>query len=125
VARARRSRDEDDEGTSIAWRRGATRLLGVVVALLLAYFVIEGGEYGTSDLWRLRGRIKGTQVALDSIKRVVDSLSLRKKDVQTNPAVQERIAREEFGMVKGDREVVYHLLRPDTAAVDSSGGGPR
>jgi cell division protein FtsB len=105
-----------------AWRRGATRLMAFVATALLLYFVVEGGEYGTSDLWRLRARTQATKTAVDSIKRVVDSLALRKKDVQTNPAVQERIAREEFGMVKGDREIVYHLLRPDTAVVDSSGG---
>jgi cell division protein FtsB len=84
---------------------------------LIGWFAIEGGEYGTSDLFNVRGRIAETNVAIDSLKRVVDSLSLRKRDVMSNPAVQERIAREEFGMVKGDREIIYHVLRPDSTAV--------
>ena len=84
---------------------------------VVAYFFVEGGEYGTSDLKNVRGRISETKAAIDSLRRTVDSLSAQKKDVMTNPAVQERIAREEFGMVKGERELIYHVLRPDSAAV--------
>ena len=86
---------------------------------VIASFAVEAGEYGTSDLLRVRRRIGETKSAIDSLKRVVDSLSLQKRDVMTNPAVQERIAREEFGMVKGDRELIYHVLRPDSAAVSA------
>jgi len=94
----------------------------IVVARLafwavIALFAVEAGEYGTSDLLRVRRRIGQTKTAIDSLKRVVDSLSLQKRDVMTNPAVQERIAREEFGMVKGDKELIYHVLRPDSTAV--------
>ena len=83
----------------------------------MVYFAVEGGEYGTSDLFNVRGRISETKTAIDSLRRQVDSLSAQKKDVMTNPAVQERIAREEFGMVKGDRELIYHVLRADSGAV--------
>ena len=85
--------------------------------VLVAYFAVEGGEYGTSDLINVRGRISDTKIAIDSLKQQVDSLGHQKKDVMTNPVVQERIAREEFGMVKGDRELIYHVLRPDSGAV--------
>lgn len=86
---------------------------------MVALFAVEAGEYGTSDLLRVRRRIGETNLAIDSLKRMADSLSLRKRDVMTNPAVQERIAREEFGMVKGDRELIYHVLRPDSAAMSA------
>jgi cell division protein FtsB len=89
---------------------------------MLAYFFVEGGEYGTSDLFNVRGRIGETKTAIDSLKLVVDSLSRDKKNVMTNPAVQERIAREDFGMVKGDRELVFHLLRNDSSVVSSDSG---
>jgi cell division protein FtsB len=85
--------------------------------LFVAYFAVEGGEYGTSDLFNVRNRIAETKTAIDSLKRVADSLSLQKRDVMSNPAVQERIAREEFGMVKGEHELIYHVLRPDSTAV--------
>jgi cell division protein FtsB len=83
----------------------------------VAWFAVEAGEYGTSDMLELRTRIRETKLAIDSLRRVSDSLALQMRDVLTNPAVQERIAREEFGMVKGERELIYHVLRPDSAAV--------
>ncbi len=92
-------------------------MLKLVFWVLVAYFAVEGVEYGTSDLLNVRTRIAETNTAIDSLKRVVDSLGVQKKDVMTNPAVQERIAREEFGMVKGEKELVYHVLRPDSVAV--------
>ena len=85
--------------------------------MLVAWFAVDGGEYGTSDLLERRRRIAATNVAIDSLRRVADSLTLRKRDITTNPVVQERIAREQFGMVKGDMELVYHVLRPDTGAL--------
>ena len=97
-------------------RRVAT-LLKVVFWAVVVYFAVEGGEYGTSDMIEVRRRIARTNAAIDSLRGVLDSLSLRKRDVMTNPAVQERIAREEFGMVKGDRELFYRVLRPDSGGV--------
>lgn len=85
----------------------------------VAWFAVEGGEYGTSDMLEQHRRIAATNVAIDSLRRVADSLTLRKRDITTNPVVQERIAREQFGMVKGDKELVYHVLRPDTGAVSA------
>ena len=90
----------------------------------VAWFAVEAGEYGTSDMLALRGRIRETKLAIDSLRRVSDSLALQKRDVLTNPAVQERIAREVFGMVKGERELIYHVLRPDTAAVSPDSAAP-
>jgi cell division protein FtsB len=53
---------------------------------------------------------------IDTLTHEVDSLSRVKKSILTDPAVQERIAREEFGMVKGDKELLYRFATsPDTA----------
>ncbi len=93
--------------------------LKVVFWVLVIRFAVEGGQYGTSDLLEARRRIAATNVAIDSLRRVADSLTLRKRDITTNPVVQERIAREQFGMVKGDKELVYRVLRPDTGAVSA------
>ena len=48
-------------------------------------------------------------LAIDSAQHVVDSLKQYKKRLETDPALQERIAREEFGLVRGDKEVLYRL----------------
>ena len=120
MARAAKATAGDDPPRS---KRRMYTALKALFWVLVAYFAVEGGEYGTSDLLTVRRRIGATNAAIDSLKRVADSLTRRKQDITTNPAVQERIAREEFGLVKGDKELVYHVLRPDTGAVDADSAG--
>ena len=86
------------------------RILKLLFMLAVLYFAIEGGEYGTSDLWTQSSRESTARRQVDSLQALVDSLVARKKAVQTDPLVQERIAREEFGMVKGDRELLYRFV---------------
>ena len=92
----------------------ARKLLVLAVLAAVAIFAIQGGEYGTSDLLKQRGRRQALVKTIDSLQRVVDSLQRRKRAVETDPAVQERIAREEFGMVKGNKEILYRFAEPDT-----------
>ena len=85
---------------------------GVVVALV---FAIQGGEYGTRDLLEQKARRKTLMRTIDSLSRVVDSLKRYKARVATDPALQERIAREEFGLVRGSKELLYRLAEPDSS----------
>ncbi|HEY3285913.1 MAG TPA: septum formation initiator family protein [Gemmatimonadaceae bacterium] len=80
-----------------------------VVALGVAYFAVQGGEYGTTDLVRQSRRLAVLRHEVDSLQRQVDSLSRWKKSIETDPLVQERLAREEFGMVKGEKEMLYRF----------------
>ena len=92
------------------WKKApAKRAIAVVVALGVAYFAIEGGEYGTSDLIRQQIRKQRLQVAIDSLTRQIDSLERYHKQILTDPVLQEKIAREQFGMVRGDKELVYRF----------------
>ena len=86
---------------------------GVVAALA---FAVQGGEYGTTDLWRQRARRARLVKTNDSLVRVVDSLKRYKRRLETDPALQERIAREEFGMVRGDKEMLYRFAEPGAGA---------
>jgi cell division protein FtsB len=88
--------------------------LGVLAALA---FAVQGGEYGTTDLARQRARKHRLQASIDSLRRQVDSLDRWKRALGSDPAVQERIAREEFGMVRGDKELLYRFsdAPPDSA----------
>jgi cell division protein FtsB len=52
--------------------------------------------------------------SIDSLKRDIDSLRSLKRRIETDPATQERIAREEFGMVRGDKELLFRFLDPDS-----------
>ncbi len=75
-------------------------------------FGIQGGEYSTIDLWRQRQRRLGLESETDSLAREVDSLRQVVKALQTDRSMQERIAREEFGMVRGDKEIIYRFDEP-------------
>jgi cell division protein FtsB len=88
------------------------RLVLVLFALAAATFAVEGGEYGTWDLVQQGVRKKQIQVAIDSLRREIDSLEAVRKSIISDPKVQERIAREEFGMVRGDKEILYRFAEP-------------
>ncbi|MBL8996735.1 MAG: septum formation initiator family protein [Gemmatimonadales bacterium] len=104
-------------------RRGAgapldnKQILGrvVVVALAIAViaFALEGGEYGTLDLFRQDRALERERAAVESLSAEVQRLQALKKAVESDPETQERIAREEFGMVKGDKEMLYRFTDPE------------
>ena len=72
-------------------------------------FALQGGEYSTVDLWRQRQFKQRLAAETDSLAREVDSLRREAKAVLTDRATQERIAREQYGMVRGDKEILYRL----------------
>jgi cell division protein FtsB len=91
----------------------AKRLLVAAVVLAAVVFAVQGGEYGTRDLLRQRTRRAQLTAAIDTLQRQVDSLQHYKQRLETDPALQERIAREEFGMVRGNKELLYRFAEPD------------
>ena len=96
---------------SVGKARAKRIVLGAVVVGIVV-FAIQGGEYGTSDLVRQRTRRERLESRIDSLTRLVDSLERRKRAIRTDAAAQERIAREEFGMVKGEKELLYRFAEP-------------
>src|ERR1043165_8143500 len=91
------------------------RALLFIAILVAAYFAIEGGQWGTWDLWTQR-REKQTLIrANDSLSRKVDSLRRYRAQLDTDRALQVKLARENLGMVRGDKELLYQIS-PDTAA---------
>lgn len=96
------------------------RLLAVVVVMLAALaFAVQGGEYGTTDLLSQKQRKAMLLTSIDSLRHVVDSLKSYKHRLQTDPALQERIAREEFGLVRGNKELLYRFAEPEDSTRDS------
>ena len=77
------------------------------------YFALQGGEYSTYDLFRQRNREQALTQMIDSLQRQVDSLRAFKKLLETDPATQERIAREDFGMIR-DKELLFRFIDPDS-----------
>ena len=87
------------------WGRWAI-ILGVIFAL---YFAFQGGEYGTLDLRELRNQAAEESTAVLQLQHVVDSLSQLAVAIEKDPAMQERVARERFGMLKPG-EFLYRLV---------------
>lgn len=88
----------------------ALAVLGVVM------FAVQGGEWGTVDLIRQKSRLVRVRHEVDSLSHAVDSLKAYKQLVLTDPVTQERIAREEFGMVRGKKEMLYRFTEPDSGS---------
>ena len=100
--------------TSSKTRWTVWRVVGVVVVVVAAVFALQGGEYGTLDLFHQRARRRELLAQIDSLQHQIDSLQRVKKAVTNDSATQERIAREQFGMVRGDKEILYRFAEPDT-----------
>ena len=93
------------------------RLVFWLLAIGAIAFALQGGEYSSVDLWKQRKFKQRLTAETDSLQREVDSLKKEAHAVLTDPATQERIAREQYGMVRGDKEILYRLgTSPDTSA---------
>ncbi len=91
------------------------KLVWILIIIGAVFFALQGGEYSTRDLFKQRTRKEKLVVSVDSLRRQVDSLKAVKKGIETDPAVQERLAREEFGMVRGDKELLYRFVEDSVA----------
>jgi cell division protein FtsB len=98
-----------------AQKSGLRKVVIAGIVLVAIYFAIEGGEYSTSGLLRQRSRREALTRGIDSLTREVDSLRQLKRRAQSDPELQERIAREQFGMVKGAKELRYRFYDADSA----------
>lgn len=85
------------------------RLIFWLLAVGAIVFALQGGEYSTRDLWKQRKLKQRLTAETDSLQREVDSLRREAHAVATDPATQERIAREQYGMVRGGKEILYRL----------------
>jgi cell division protein FtsB len=95
-------------------REQVTRLIWIAIGAIVLVYALQGGEYSTTALLAQRARARRMRAGMDSLRHEIDSLARVKKAVQADPAVQERIAREEFGMVRGNKEILYRFGDPDS-----------
>lgn len=97
-------------------RSPAARVAMAVAAAAVLVFAVQGGEWGTLDLVRQHTRLARLTHDVDSLRHDVDSLARYKKALETDPVLQEKIAREEFGMVRGKNELLYRFADPESAS---------
>ena len=81
-------------------------IVGLACAL---YFALQGGEFGTLDLMQLRREEREEREKVARLKIVVDSLTKAAAAIERDPRVQERVARERFGMIRKG-EFLYRLV---------------
>jgi len=91
-----------------------TRRVVLVVLVLAALFAVQAGEYSTWDYLTLRREERDQRARIAVLKREVDSLGKVAVAAETDPRVQERLAREQYGMIR-EGERVYTILRSDSA----------
>lgn len=80
---------------------------------MAAYFALFGGRYSVFETRSAEHQREVLQARLDSIERVNAALEARIDSLEHDPATLERVAREEYGMVRpGER--LYRTTAPDS-----------
>jgi cell division protein FtsB len=85
-------------------------ILALVAGALL--FALQGGEYSTPQWYSLRSKERVERARVAELEREVDSLTRFKKLVESDPVTQERIAREQYGMLRKG-EVEFTVIHPE------------
>jgi cell division protein FtsB len=86
-----------------------TRVAGIAGGLGLLALAVWGGEYGTADWITIRRQVADERAKVAALRIDIDSLAKLATDLENNPDVQERVAREQFGMIR-DGEVLYRVV---------------
>lgn len=86
-----------------------TQVAGLAGGVGLIALAVWGGEYGTADWITIRRQLADERTQVAALRVEIDSLAKLAHDLETNPIVQERVAREQFGMIR-DGEVLYRVV---------------
>jgi len=96
------------------------QLAGLAAALVLAALAFQAGEYSTVDWLKLRRQLAEERRTVRDLEVELDSLERLAHALETDPAAQERAAREQFGMIRKG-EILYRVV----PQLDSGGLGPK
>jgi len=79
----------------------------------MAFYAVEGGEYGTTDLLALKGQVRRAREDIVRLRNEVDSLRRLETALKTDVVLQEKVARELYGMIRPG-EILYQVVPRDT-----------
>ncbi len=83
-----------------------SRTVFVTVLVLAGYYALFGGRYSVLEMRSAARERDQLQRQVDSLHRVNEQLTARVDSLEHDPTLLERVAREEFGMIKPG-EVIY------------------
>ena len=88
------------------WSAGRLVVPGLFVAAV--YFAVFGGETSLFELRNSRQQVAVEETRLAEVTARIDSLAAWADSLENDPATIERVAREEFGMIR-DGETLYRF----------------
>jgi cell division protein FtsB len=96
----------------------------VSVAASLVWTALAEGEYDTLELLQQSATRDSLAAVVSALEVERDSLRRSLEAVRTDPWRLEQLAREEHGMVRGDKELLYRLSRSPSVEADPPSGSP-
>jgi cell division protein FtsB len=81
------------------------------LVLVAAYYALFGGEYSLLELRSARAAVVVEQENLATLEQQIDSLAAWADSLRNDPVTLERIAREQFGMIR-EGETLYRFAEP-------------
>jgi cell division protein FtsB len=92
------------------------RLAKVLVPGLLVvaiYYAVFGGEYSVFELHATRTALESERSALFELRTQIDSLVAWSDSLRNDSQTLERVAREDFGMIR-EGETLYRFALPES-----------
>ncbi|MGE5144946.1 MAG: FtsB family cell division protein [Acidobacteriota bacterium] len=84
-------------------------LAGLTGAIVLVLVAVLAGEYSTIDWLKMRSQLEQERDSVEALRAQVDSLARVAHALETDPATQERAAREQFGLIRNG-EILYRIV---------------
>ncbi len=94
------------------------RLIMPALLIVAAYYAMFGGEYSLFELRGARTAVAAERATVEELEARIDSLSAWADSVRSDPATLERIAREQFGMIR-DGETLYRFVPAEDEDAES------
>ena len=90
-------------------KHSTRRLASIGGGVILVLVAVFAGEYSTLDWLKLRRQLAFERDTMQVLRTAVDSLRRVVNALENDPATQERVAREQFGMIR-DGEILYRII---------------
>ena len=87
------------------------RWAALLMVLALAALAVQGGEYSTANWLLLQREVVAERAQVAALEQSIAGLKRRAKAVESDPAEQERLARERWGYIRPG-ETLYRIVRP-------------